>query len=82
MQWRVIKRYGESFVACIKVFWEDLIFHYGLGREWRAFRLKILPKWQKWDGKELINVTGVMKANFIHAPVNSVFGKTIIESLV
>ena len=35
-------------------------------------RLKILPK---WGGKELIHGTDVRKGNFIHALIDSIFGK-------
>ena len=37
-----------------------------------AVRLKILCK---WGGKELILVADVLKGNFIHALINSIFGK-------
>ena len=35
-------------------------------------RLKILPK---WDGKDLTHVSDVVKGNFIHALIYSIFGK-------
>ena len=38
----------------------------------RAVRLKILPK---WDGKDLTHVSDVVKGNFIHALIYSIFGK-------